>query len=260
MDQENCLIRQADGDPARLKARVLELEAKLQTEKLDTVGRLAGGVAHDLNNLLTPILAYGNMLVEELPPGSSAREFAEEMVKAGDRIVVMTKLLQSLRVKPGSVVPVDSIAAVQVALQAFVGTSGSDVQVVQQVVPSPAVLFEGGMLEPALGALLSNARLAMPAGGKVTVTAGPVSDPVAAQLPAGGWVRLAVRDEGAGMASEVREHLFEPYFTTRPKGQGKGLGLATVYAATARAGGLLRCRSELGVGTEVELFLRQVPA
>lgn len=250
-------MREADGDTAQLRARVRELEAKLQQEKMDAVGRLAGGVAHDLNNLLTPILAYSNMLVEEMPPDAPGREFAQEIASAGDRLVAMTKVLQALRVKPSPLSPVPAAAAVHAALDMLLAELGPDLEFELKLPEDIVVLCESGLLERMVEALVRNARQAMPAGGRVGIRLEAVADPAAERLPAGDWVRLAVRDEGAGMPPDVREHMFEPYFSTRPKGQGKGLGLSVTYAAVRRAGGQLRAHSEIGAGTEVHIFLRR---
>ncbi len=257
MEQENRLVREADGDTAQLRARVRELEAKLQQEKMDAVGRLAGGVSHDLNNLLTPILAYSNMLVEELPPGAAGREFAQEIVSAGDRLVVMTKTLQSLRVKPAPLVGVAVAAAVHTALDVLLPELGPDLELDLQLPADIQVQCESGQLERIVEALVRNARQAMPAGGRLTIRAEAVADPAAERLPAGEWIRLMVRDEGAGIPPDVREHMFEPYFSTRPKGQGKGLGLSVTYASVRRAGGQLRALSEIGAGAELHIFLRR---
>ncbi len=257
MDEVNRLVRDADGDEVRLRARVRELEAKLQQEKVDAVGRLAGGVAHDLNNLLTPILAYGNMLVEELAEGAPARDFALEMVKAGDRLVAMTKTLQTLRVKAGPLVAVPVAETVSAVLDRLAPELGAEVTVQREFAPGLAVLCESGQLERILEELLRNARQAMPAGGRLTVRVAEVADPAAARLAPEAWVELAVCDEGSGITPDVREHMFEPYFTTRPKMQGKGLGLAVAFAAVRRAGGQLRARSEFGAGTEMQVFLRR---
>ncbi len=251
------MIREADGDLAQLRARVRELEAKLQQEKMDAVGRLASGVAHDLNNLLTPILAYGNMLVEDLPPEGVSRDFAREIVKAGDRLVAMTKTLQTLRVKPGPMSVVPASELVRGVLSQLAPGLGPEFRLDAALAGNLEVLCEAGQLEAMMEALVSNARLAMPAGGRLGVRLEPVEDPAAVRLPAGDWVLLSVRDEGSGMTSEVREHMFEPFFSTRPKGQAKGLGLALVYAAVRRAGGQLRALSDFGAGTEMQVFLRR---
>lgn len=257
MDTENRLVREAEGDVAQLRARLRELEAKLQQEKMDAVGRLAGGVSHDLNNLLTPILAYGNMLLEDLPPGSPSRDFAQEMVTAGDRLAAMTKTLQSLRVKPAPLASIDGAQAVRAGLAQIAPELGRDLELALDLDEGVQVGLEAGQLERITEALVRNARQAMPAGGKVSISLRAVAAPADARLPEGDWAVLTVRDEGAGMTPDVREHMFEPYFTTRPKGLGKGLGLSSSYAAVRRAGGQMRARGELGAGTEIEVFLRR---
>ena len=257
METENRLVREAEGDVTQLRARLRELEAKLQQEKMDAVGRLAGGVSHDLNNLLTPILAYGNMLLEDLPPGSPSRDFAQEMVTAGDRLAAMTKTLQSLRVKPAALTAVDAAQAVRSGLAQIAAELGREVDLALDLSEGVHVGLEAGQLERITEALVRNARQAMPAGGKVSVSLRAVASPAEERLPEGDWAVLSVRDEGSGMTPDVREHMFEPYFSTRPKGQGKGLGLSSSYAAVRRAGGQMRARSELGAGTEIQVFLRR---
>ena len=250
MNNSNSVVRDADGDSAQLRARVRELENKLQTEKMEVAGRLAGGIAHDLNNLLTPILAYGNMVMEDLPPDSPLREFMAEVVKAGDRALVMTKMLQGLRLKSAGLVPIDLHPAITGQLDRMKAELGADVEVKLVLGAGVShVLGEAGGFERAIEELVRNAKLAMPAGGTITVRTRPVRERDA------DFIEVLVKDEGPGMASEVREHMFEPYFSTRPKGQGKGLGLAVAGAVVYRAGGFIRCNSEFGAGTEMLLFL-----
>lgn len=251
MSNSNRLVRDADGDPDRLRARVLELEERLQTEKVAVAGRLAGGIAHDLNNLLTPILAYGNMVLEDLPPDSPLREYMKEVVQAADRTLAMTKMLQSLRVKSASLAPVDLNDVVRAQLERMKEELGAEISLRADLsADAGQVQGETGGVERAVEELARNAKQAMPAGGVLAVESRRVTEDGET------FTLLSVRDEGAGMASETREHMFEPYFSTRPKGQGKGLGLALVAAIVSRAGGRIRCSSEIGAGTEFRLYFR----
>lgn len=224
-----------------------QAQERAREERLEAIARLAGGIAHDLNNLLTPIVAYSNLLSMELKDGTTAREFANEISAAGDRMVEMTQLLQSLRAKAGATQRVDAVETLRVAAQRIRSEIPNAPPFIEQCEPVPAIRFEPNQLESVLVAILRNAVQATAGGGRIFLSVSPAPDAM---------IRIAIRDEGCGMTDDVQAHLFEPYFTTRPKGEGKGLGLALARAAIYRSGGHMRVRSEPGKGTEMELFLR----
>ena len=256
MDRTNHLVREADGDADQLKKRIAELEARLQEEKMNAIGRLSAGVAHDFNNFLTPILAYANLVREDLPADHPMREFVGEILVAGEKAHVLTRTLHGFRM--GNVANPASIDLNQVVKSVVDATPAAEGHAVATSLDPSAglVLAENGQIDTLLQELIRNARTAMPAGGTTTVSTRPASSRET-EGREGAFVVLSVRDEGSGMTADVRRNLFEPYFTTKPKGQGKGLGLAGVYAAVKRVGGFIRCSSELGAGTDMLVFLRR---
>lgn len=254
METLNRIVRDADGDVEQLKRRIAELESKLQEEKTSAIGRLAAGVAHDMNNYLTPILAYGNLAKDDLPPDHPMREFMSEIVVAGEKALTLTKTLHALRTSTANPSQIPLNSTIQAAVSATEAASGLTISM--DLSPEVnLVLVENGQIEVIVAELLLNARAAMPAGGDVHIVT-RVAMPAELEGRAGPYVAMTVRDEGAGMKPEVRQAIFEPYYTTKPKGQGKGLGLAMIYAAVKRVGGFVRCDSELGAGTEFRVYLR----
>jgi signal transduction histidine kinase len=213
-----------------------------QSQKLENIGRLAGGVAHDFNNLLTVILSCCDTLSDELATApETAREDVEQIRAAGERARDLTRqLLAFARKQVLAPVSLDLNAVLRGSEKLLGRLLGEDVAL--EFVPAPElwpVHADPGQLEQVVVNLAVNARDAMPSGGSlrletrnVTVVPG---DGQREGDPPGEWVRLAVKDTGAGMTPEVRAHLFEPFFTTKAKGKGTGLGLATVYGM-GRAG------------------------
>ncbi len=229
-----------------------QLEDQLrQAQKLESVGRLAGGVAHDFNNLLTVILSCSDALKEDLAAGLPANiEDAEEIHAAGQRAADLTRqLLAFARKQVVAMVPVDLNAVVRQSEKLLGRVLGEDVELRTQLQPGLwSLMGDLGQIEQVIMNLAVNARDAMPEGGTLSVETANV------RLEGGTeWVRLTVRDTGTGIPHEVREHLFEPFFTTKAPGKGTGLGLATVYGIVQQAGGHVHFQSELGRGTAFEL-------
>ena len=266
-------------EPRRLEAQFH------QAQKLESLGRLAGGVAHDFNNLLTVILSCSEILLEDRQEGRVVRlEDIEGIRSAGERARDLTRqLLAFARKQVIAPVQLDLNSAVIASERLLRRVLGEDVRLVVEVAPTPLpVLADPGQLEQVLLNLAVNARDAMPRGGTLTITtaavdlaggAPPVLQAVRAlqagqPLPAGpgvpagpgGWVEVVVRDTGAGMPPEVMAHLFEPFFTTKEQGKGTGLGLATVHGVVAQAGGHLHVESEPGAGTAFHLWLPRTVA
>ena len=245
-----------------------ELEERLrQAQKMEAIGRLAGGVAHDFNNILTVITATSGLLLEMLRPGDPMREDVLEIQKAANRGAGLTHQLlavsrrQMLRLKT-----VDLNAAVQDMLAMLRRVIGEDVELVTELAPEVGcVRADAGQLAQVVLNLAVNARDAMPEGGRLTITTGALDLEEGearrrAVLPAGRWVALTVADTGIGMSAEVQSHLFEPFFTTKPSGTGTGLGLSTVYGIVEQSGGQIEVSSAPGQGSAFTIFLPRVAA
>ena len=232
-----------------------------QAQKLESIGRLAGGIAHDFNNLLTVILSCSNALREDLQEGETPDpEDAEQIHAAGERARDLTRqLLAFARKQVIAPVPIDLNTVVQGCQEMLRRLLGEDLDLKVDLQSEPWLMSgDRGQLEQVILNLAVNARDAMVRGGTLTIETRNVSltDEEAKRDPErqpGDWVRLVVRDTGAGMTPEVRAHLFEPFFTTKEVGKGTGLGLATVYGIVRQAGGHVHVRSEMDQGSSFEI-------
>jgi len=245
--------------------RVLQ-EQLLQSQKMEGIGRLAGGVAHDFNNLLTAILGYVEMckvdLPPELPEDHPARVDLQEVATAGERAASLTRQLLTFASKQ-IVAPVrlDLSALVTDSLKFLKRLLGDDIEIETVLDPSAGTVeADAGQIQQVLVNLTVNARDAMPDGGRLLIetAAETVSEEQAQAHPgavAGQYVLLAVADTGAGMTEEVQSHLFEPFFTTKELGKGTGLGLATCHGVVRQMGGHIRVYSEPGRGTTFRIYL-----
>ncbi len=225
-----------------------------QAQKLDSIGRLAGGVAHDFNNLLTVILSCAEALQADLSAGATPnREDADEIAIAGQRARELTRqLLAFARRELIEPVAVDLNEVVQGSQKLLGRLVGEDVELRTELTAGCwRAWADFGQLEQVLMNLAVNARDAMPRGGVLTFATRNVVDH---PLP-GEWVELEVRDTGEGMPDEVKAHLFEPFFTTKGRGRGTGLGLATVYGIVTGAGGRLFVESAVGQGSTFRVLL-----
>jgi PAS domain S-box-containing protein len=238
------------------------LEEQLrQSQKMEAVGRLAGGVAHDFNNLLTIINGYAEMILTGLPAADPQREPMAAIRDAADRAAGLTGQLLAFSRK-AIIAPkildlnevVDSIGKM---LRRLIG---EDVILSTSLAPGlERVKADPGQVEQVVMNLAVNARDAMPTGGQVTIQTSNLRlrevDARYSELPPGRYVRLAVSDTGHGMTDEVKAKVFEPFFTTKEPGQGTGLGLATVYGIVKTYGGNVAVESEVGVGTTFTILL-----
>lgn len=231
--------------------------------KLEAVGRLAGGVAHDFNNVLTAIRGRLQLLLLELDESDPTRAELEQVDRDTERAVTLTRELlafsrrQPLRptvIAPGRVIEHTEDLVRQVL--------GAEIDLEVQVDPStPTLRVDPKHLARAIVSLASNAREAIPEGGRVRIGADEMrigDDDVAeggGEVKPGSYIRLFVEDDGVGMDPETQEHIFEPFFTTRTDGRGRGLGLAGVYGFVKQSGGHIRVRSTPGEGTCFEIFL-----
>ncbi len=265
-------VRDADGRVFRIAGIATEvtaqkrLEAELiQAQKLESVGRLAGGVAHDFNNLLTVIFSQAAMLEEKMAD-PAARDEVRQIQHAAERAATLTRQLLAFarrQVYEPRVVDINQLIA---GTERLLGRLiGEDIELVTRCSAAMAtVRADPGSLEQVLMNLAVNARDAMPRGGRLTIGTDHVvldgSEPDRpAEAATGPHVVLTVTDTGSGIAQEHMPHVFEPFYTTKPQGQGTGLGLATVYGIVRQAGGHVRLSSSVGSGTEVAIYLPHVP-
>ena len=250
-------------DSVRMREEKARLEARFQqAQKLESVGRLAGGVAHDLNNLLTPILGYSEMLLMELHDEDHRKGSVGEILKAGERArSLVRQLLAFSRKQVLAVIPLDLNAVLTQFRKLLRRTIREDVEIRVTLAPSiPTVQGDVGQLEQVVMNLSVNAQDAMPDGGVLTIeTAETVLDADYAATHEGAkpgrYVMMAVSDTGIGMDELTREHLFEPFFTTKAPDKGTGLGLATVYGIVKQHGGNIWVYSESGRGSTFKVYL-----
>jgi two-component system, cell cycle sensor histidine kinase and response regulator CckA len=238
------------------------LESQLHhAQKMDAIGQLAGGVAHDFNNIMTAIGGYSRLLLESA--GETQRADIEEIVKAADRAASLTRQLlafSSRQVLETALLDVNALVGDMAAmLQRIIG---EDVELTTSLAASlPPVRGDRGQLEQVVMNLVVNARDATAGGGAIRIETAPVvissGHTVDAQPPlkTGNYVALIVSDTGRGMSDEIKRRLFEPFFTTKPRGQGTGLGLATVYGIVAQSGGSIAVTSEPGHGSVFTIYL-----
>ena len=248
--------KQAEAEKARLEAQVR------QSRKLDSIGRLAGGVAHDLNNLLSPILGYGEMLLEDAADTGIRREPVEEIVGAGRRARdLVRQLLAFSRKQTLEVKPLDLNRVLKDFESLIRRTIREDIDIRMIFGPDlPLVRGDIGQLEQVIMNLAVNARDAMPDGGELTIETRAVEldASYAKQHPGvvpGPYVLMGVSDTGCGMDADIREKMFEPFFTTKQKDQGAGLGLATVYGIVKQHRGNIWVYSEPGIGATFKVYL-----
>jgi len=241
-------------------------EQLLHSQKMEAVGRLAGGVAHDFNNMLTVISGYNQMILDQLSPLDPLRGYAEEVLKAADRAAALTNQLLAFsrrQILQPRVFDVNSVLVhTEKMLRRLIG---EDVELSFSFSPAVGnIKADPGHVEQAVVNLATNARDAMPKGGRILIETGSATlDETYAKthvgVMPGDYVMIAVSDNGHGMDAETKRRIFEPFFTTKDKGKGTGLGLAMVYGIVKQAGGDIWVYTELGRGTTFKLYFPRVP-
>jgi PAS domain S-box-containing protein len=244
------------------------LEGELrQAQKLEAIGRLTGGVAHDFNNILTSIAGYNEMLLQRTEPGTPVQRYAREIGRAAERAGDLTRrLLEFGRKRDIELRLVDLNAVVRDMEAMLRRTIGESVELVVALDDSLGrIQSDPGVIENALLNLALNARDAMPDGGTLTIESrrADLDGAAAAAVPGaepGAYAALTVRDTGVGMDGETQSRAFEPFFTTKEPGRGVGLGLATVRGALRQCGGHIRVISEPGRGAAFHMYFEMVDA
>jgi PAS domain S-box-containing protein len=248
---------------ARVETALAEREAAheqlRQSQKMEAMGQLTGGVAHDFNNLLTPIVGSLDMLQRRgLGSEREQRLIAGAMQSAERAKTLVQRLLAFARRQPLQPAPVNVASLVAGIADLIASTTGPQIKVVLHVPEDLATaLADQNQLEMALLNLAVNARDAMPGGGtlRISVSEERIDACASPKLPAGRYVRLSVADTGLGMSEETLARAVEPFFSTKGVGKGTGLGLSMVHGLAAQLGGALTIQSQLGLGTNVELWL-----
>jgi signal transduction histidine kinase/CheY-like chemotaxis protein len=259
------LQRRVNNQTAMIAARLereTQLQAQLaQAQRLESVGRLAGGVAHDFNNLLTVINGYGDLALSRLRAGDPLRPQLEQIRRAGERAAVLTQqLLGFSRKQIIQPKPVNLNAIVSDAVNMLRPMLGELIAVHTVLQPALGqVVADTSQIDQILMNLAANARDAMPHGGTLKIETREVEvdhfgKNADVQMPPGLYVLLTVTDTGAGMSEETLQNIFEPFFTTKEHGRGTGLGLATVYGIVKQNGGWIDVQSEPGKGTTFRVW------
>ena len=263
-DAEGRITHFISNDRDITERRRLEAQL-LQAQKMDAIGKLAGGVAHDFNNLLMVISAYAELMLDALAAEDPLRHNLQEILTASRRAADLTRqLLAFSRKQMQSLQLLDLNFVIQDISKMLPRLIGEDIQLV--VVPGPdlgSVRADPVQIEQVVMNLAANARDAMPGGGRLIIETARVHlDEAYVQhhsiVPPGDYVLLSVTDSGQGIAPEHIAHIFEPFYTTKQEGKGTGLGLATVYGIVKQSGGFIWVYSELGLGTTFKIYLPSI--
>lgn len=246
----------------------LRLEAHLlQAQKMDSIGRLAGGVAHDFNNLLTIITSYSELALDSVTPGTDLDSKLQEILSAARRAAQLTRqLLAFSRKQPQALRVVDLDHVIAEITQPLRRLIGEDIELTFAPAGLNRVRIDPIQIEQILLNLAANARDAMPQGGHLTIETSDVHlddnyiHCKQAVIPTGHYTLISVTDTGGGISPDHLPHIFEPFYTTKPSGEGTGLGLATVYGIVKQNRGFIWAYTESGVGTVFKIYLPSVAA
>ena len=243
-----------------------EIEERLrQSQKMEAIGTLAGGVAHDFNNILMVISGYSSVLADALQAEPKLAAHVEQIQKSAERAASLTRQLLAFSrkqtVQPTHLNLNEVVTGIEKLLHRLIG---EDIEISTKLEPDlGTVLADSGQMEQIILNLAVNARDAMPEGGKLTIETrrsrvGNAGAKGQNDLKPGEYVELLVVDSGVGMTSSTQSHIFEPFFTTKPAGKGTGLGLSTVYGIVQQAGGFVTFESAPGLGTSFHIFLPRI--
>jgi len=238
-----------------------------QSQKMEALGRLAGGVAHDFNNMLTSILGFSQLVLQQLRPDDQMRPDIEQVILSGERAAELTKRLLAFgRKQIVQMRPVNLNAIVADMEKLLRRTLGEDVEVVTVLGEGlGSVQADPGQIGQVIMNIAVNARDAMPRGGKLTIRTARVRRAApargeGAKVEEREWVSLSIADTGSGMNREIRDRIFDPFFTTKDKGQGSGLGLSMVYGIVDQSGGFVEVDSSPGQGSEFRVSFPRLEA
>ncbi len=251
---------------ARVEEALRQSEKQLrQAQKMEAVGRLAGGLAHDFNNLLTVIMGHAQVLLNEMATEHPFRAKVEEMQKAGDRAATLIRQLLTFSRKQPSTPKVLSVNPLITNFETMMRRLiGEDLELTLALAPQDLrINADPAQVEQVLMNLVVNARDAMPKGGRLRIETTQVeltrTPMYHVQLPAlGTFVKLSVSDTGSGMSTDTLTHIFEPFFTTKEEGKGTGLGLSTVFGIVTQSGGGLDVTSRIGQGSRFDVYFPSV--
>jgi len=248
------------------EARLAEIEKEklqnqlLQAQKMESIGRLAGGVAHDFNNMLGVIIGHSELVLEKLSPEHPFYDDLVEIKKAANRSANLTQqLLAFARKQTVTPILLNVNEAIENMLKMLSRLIGEDLNLLWRPSPEPAIVkIDPAQLDQILANLCVNARDAIPATGRIMIEIDSVmldSQAAAMNLAAGKYVVISFSDNGCGMSPETKARIFEPFFTTKEQGKGTGLGLATIYGIVQQNNGMINVYSELNRGTTFKIYL-----
>lgn len=274
VQDETYVVADENGEPAFVQGYLLDItkrklaeeerdrlrEELHHSQKLEAVGRLAGGVAHDFNNMLTAIKGYSELLLAGLGADSPLRDEAEQIRRAAEQASALPRQLLAFsrkQVLAPKLIDLNEVVSEATGLVRLL--LGDSVEVVTRLdARAAAAVADPGQVEQVLINLATNARDAMPDGGRVTIETrnADVDEDEAHEHDAspGRYVVVSVSDTGEGIDADTLRHVFEPFFTTKPMGEGSGLGLASAYGITRQSGGFMEARSELGKGAAFDAY------
>lgn len=248
--------KQAEAENAKLETQLR------QSKKMEAVGRLAGGIAHDFNNMLTVINNYAEFVIAGLRPGDPLRSDVEEILKAGQRSADLTRQLLAFsrkQVLTPKILNINKIVGgISPMLRRLIG---EDIDLIAHTTDGLGkIKADPGQIEQVIMNLAVNSRDAMPEGGKLTIETANVEldEEYAAnhsEVTPGQYVMMSITDTGCGIDAQIKEHIFEPFYTTKEVGRGTGLGLSTVYGIVKQSGGHIWVYSEHGKGTTFKIYL-----